>query len=89
MCPQRQNRWRVINAPGAEPSFNRVDRIILEFGVHPWCALGRLQYWSDIEAWDSGRTPTAQELATYAGLRGFQVLWGRCHESRGALSYWP
>ena len=26
---------------------------------------------------------TAQELATYAGLRGRQVLWGRCYEEQG------
>ncbi|MCH7653866.1 MAG: AAA family ATPase [Chloroflexi bacterium] len=36
-----------------------------------------------------GKTRTAQEPATYAGLRGCQVLWGRCHESRGAPPYWP
>ncbi len=27
-----------------------------------------------------GKTRTAQELATYAGLRSAQVLWGRCYE---------
>ena len=27
-----------------------------------------------------GKTRTAQELATYARLRGAQILWGRCHE---------
>ncbi len=36
-----------------------------------------------------GKTRTAQELTTYAGLRGAQVLWGRCHENRGAPPYWP
>ena len=36
-----------------------------------------------------GKTRTAQELATYAGLRHVQLLWGRCHESRGTPSYWP
>ena len=36
-----------------------------------------------------GKTRTAQELATYAGMRNAQVLWGRCHESRGAPPYWP
>ncbi len=36
-----------------------------------------------------GKTRTAGELATYAGLRGCQVLWGRCHESGGAPAYWP
>jgi eukaryotic-like serine/threonine-protein kinase len=36
-----------------------------------------------------GKTRTAQELATFAGLRGCQVVWGRCHESRGAPPYWP
>ena len=37
-----------------------------------------------------GKTPrTAQELATYAGLRGAQVLWGRSYEERGVPPYWP
>jgi tetratricopeptide (TPR) repeat protein len=36
-----------------------------------------------------GKTRTAQELATYAGLRGGQVLWGRARESAGAPAYWP
>ena len=36
-----------------------------------------------------GKTRTAQELATYAGLRGGQVLWGRCYEEQGAPPYWP
>lgn len=36
-----------------------------------------------------GKTRTAQELATYAGMRGGQVLWGRCYESGGAPPYWP
>ncbi|MCI0896114.1 MAG: protein kinase [Chloroflexi bacterium] len=36
-----------------------------------------------------GKTRTAQELATYASLRGAQVLWGRCYEGQGAPSYWP
>ena len=36
-----------------------------------------------------GKTRTAQELATYARMRGAQVLWGRCHESRGAPPFWP
>ncbi|MCI0800329.1 MAG: AAA family ATPase, partial [Chloroflexi bacterium] len=36
-----------------------------------------------------GKTRTAQELATYAGLRGAQVLWGRCYEEQGAPPYWP
>ena len=31
----------------------------------------------------------ADELATYASLRGAQVLWGRCYESEGAPVYWP
>ena len=37
----------------------------------------------------AGKTRTAQELATYAGLRGAQVLWGRCFEGEGAPPYWP
>jgi hypothetical protein len=36
-----------------------------------------------------GKTRTALELATYARLRGAQVLWGRCYESEGAPPYWP
>ena len=36
-----------------------------------------------------GKTRTAQELATYAGLRHGQVLWGRCYEGEGAPLYWP
>ena len=36
-----------------------------------------------------GKTRTAQELATYAGLRGGQVLWGRCYEEQGVPPYWP
>ena len=36
-----------------------------------------------------GKTRLAAELATYASLRGAQVLWGRCHEGSGAPAYWP
>jgi len=36
-----------------------------------------------------GKTRTALELATYAGLRQAQVLWGRCYEGKGAPPYWP
>ncbi|MCH8222913.1 MAG: protein kinase [Chloroflexi bacterium] len=36
-----------------------------------------------------GKTRTAQELATYAAMRGGQVLWGRCYEGGGAPPYWP
>ncbi|MGI9658942.1 MAG: protein kinase domain-containing protein, partial [Gaiellaceae bacterium] len=36
-----------------------------------------------------GKTRTALELATYAGLRRAKVLWGRCQESEGAPPYWP
>ncbi|MSQ15521.1 MAG: hypothetical protein EXR50_06630 [Dehalococcoidia bacterium] len=36
-----------------------------------------------------GKTRTAQELATYAGLRGAQVLWGRSYEAQGVPPYWP
>jgi tetratricopeptide (TPR) repeat protein len=36
-----------------------------------------------------GKTRTAQELCTYAGLRQCQVLWGRCYEGQGAPPYWP
>ena len=36
-----------------------------------------------------GKTRVADELATYASLRGAQVLWGRCYESEGAPVYWP
>ena len=36
-----------------------------------------------------GKTRTAQELTTYAGLRSAQVLWGRCYEEQGMPPYWP
>jgi class 3 adenylate cyclase len=36
-----------------------------------------------------GKTRTASELTTYARMRGFQILWGRCHETGGAPAYWP
>jgi class 3 adenylate cyclase len=36
-----------------------------------------------------GKTRTAEELATYAQMRGGQVLWGRCYEGEGAPAYWP
>ena len=36
-----------------------------------------------------GKTRTAEELVTYAGLRGCQVLWGRCYEEQGVPPYWP
>jgi tetratricopeptide (TPR) repeat protein len=36
-----------------------------------------------------GKTRTAQELSTYAQLRGGRVLWGRARESAGAPPYWP
>ncbi|PKB63658.1 MAG: hypothetical protein BZY80_06220 [SAR202 cluster bacterium Io17-Chloro-G2] len=36
-----------------------------------------------------GKTRTAQELATYAGLRGARVLWGRSYEEQGVPPYWP
>ncbi|MCI0859064.1 MAG: protein kinase [Chloroflexi bacterium] len=36
-----------------------------------------------------GKTRTAMELCTYAGLRGAQVLWGRCYEEQGMPPYWP
>ncbi len=36
-----------------------------------------------------GKTRTSEELATYAKLRGAQVLWGRCFEGEGAPAFWP
>ena len=36
-----------------------------------------------------GKTRTAQELATYAGMRSAQVLWGRCYDEQGMPPYWP
>jgi eukaryotic-like serine/threonine-protein kinase len=36
-----------------------------------------------------GKTRTAEELATYAQVRGANVHWGRCHEGDGAPAYWP
>ena len=36
-----------------------------------------------------GKTRAAQELETYARMRGAQVLWGLSHEAAGAPAYWP
>ena len=36
-----------------------------------------------------GKSRTALELETYAGLRNATVLWGRCYEGTGAPPYWP
>jgi class 3 adenylate cyclase/tetratricopeptide (TPR) repeat protein len=36
-----------------------------------------------------GKTRTAQELVTYARLRGARVLIGRSFEGEGAPAYWP
>lgn len=36
-----------------------------------------------------GKTRTAQELVTYAGLRNAQTLWGRSYEEQGVPPYWP
>ena len=36
-----------------------------------------------------GKSRTAQELATYAELRGAHVLFGRCYEEKGMPPYWP
>ena len=36
-----------------------------------------------------GKTRTAEEVATYARVRGAKVHWGRCHEGEGAPPYWP
>ena len=36
-----------------------------------------------------GKTRTAEEVATYARLRGAQVLWGRCYEGEGTPAFWP
>ena len=36
-----------------------------------------------------GKTRVAEELATYARVRGARVIWGRCHEGERAPSFWP
>ena len=36
-----------------------------------------------------GKTRTAEQLSTYARVRGARVYWGRCHEGEGQPPYWP
>ena len=36
-----------------------------------------------------GKTRMTEELATWAKMRGAQVLVGRCYEGEGAPAYWP
>jgi eukaryotic-like serine/threonine-protein kinase len=37
----------------------------------------------------SGKTRMVEQLATYARLRGIQVLTGKCYEGEGAPAFWP
>jgi tetratricopeptide (TPR) repeat protein len=37
----------------------------------------------------NGKTRIADDLATYARLRGAEVLIGRCYEGEGAPAFWP
>jgi eukaryotic-like serine/threonine-protein kinase len=37
----------------------------------------------------SGKTRLAEQLATYARIRGAQVFMGRCYEGEGAPAFWP
>ncbi|MGZ5358204.1 MAG: protein kinase domain-containing protein [Solirubrobacterales bacterium] len=36
-----------------------------------------------------GKTRAAEELSTYARVRGARVYWGRCRDDEGAPAYWP
>ena len=36
-----------------------------------------------------GKTRLSRELADLAEAKGAAVLWGGCHERRGAPPYWP
>ncbi len=36
-----------------------------------------------------GKTRAAEELATFAGVGGARVAWGRCHEDERAPAFWP
>ena len=36
-----------------------------------------------------GKTRIAEEVSTYARVRGARVIWGRCHEGDRAPSFWP
>src|SRR5262245_41549274 len=36
-----------------------------------------------------GKTRLADEIASRASARGFQVAWGRASETGGAPAYWP
>ena len=36
-----------------------------------------------------GKTRTAEELATYARVRGAKVHWGHSHEDESSPAYWP
>jgi eukaryotic-like serine/threonine-protein kinase len=36
-----------------------------------------------------GKTRAAEELVTFAGMRGARALWGRCHEDERAPAFWP
>jgi serine/threonine protein kinase len=88
-------------APSEPPSANPLDRLAsgvfvgreeeleaLRAGVDGALS-GRGQVLLLVGEPGIGKTRTSEELATYARLRGAQVLWGRCYEGEGAPAYWP
>ena len=50
---------------------------------------GRLQILFVAGEPGSGKTATAEQLLTYAHIRGAEVLRAHCHEGEGAPAYWP
>ncbi|MBI4517691.1 MAG: protein kinase [Deltaproteobacteria bacterium] len=88
-------------APGLAVNANPLDRMAAGAFVGREAAMHELR--AGLEAALSGRgqllllvgepgigkTRTAEELATYARVRGAQVLIGRCYEGEGAPAYWP
>ncbi len=91
----------IAASPQEEPAINPLDRLASGIFVGREDPLERLRRGLD-DAWSGragvlmlvgepgiGKTRTCEEIATYASMRGAQVLWGRCYEGEGAPAYWP
>jgi class 3 adenylate cyclase len=90
-----------VDSPAAAASLNPLDRLARGVFVGREAELERMRAGLD-EALSGrprvlmlvgepgiGKTRTALELATYARMRGAQILWGRCYGGEGVPAYRP
>ncbi|MDJ0868044.1 MAG: AAA family ATPase [Myxococcota bacterium] len=86
---ERAAATAALEAPGAEAFVGR-DAVLarLEAGLDA-SAAGRGRVFLLFGEPGIGKTRTAEEVATRAAARGFEVLSGRCWEGAGAPAFWP